>query len=135
MRKYPSLFNSFFVESHQRFHSASLKISPSINWLICVTVAEPPRLSRTLRMTPAGSFLTSSLIAFRSLAFFARKMFRRDDGQIISRVSQLHRMRFLSREIDQDLIEEKIPLRDAAESPALVQAEGAWGEFFEMIGR
>ena len=32
--KYPSLFRSFFVESHQRFHSGSVKISPSTIWLI-----------------------------------------------------------------------------------------------------
>ncbi len=60
-------------------------------------------------------------------------MLRRDDGEIFGRVGQLHAVRLLAREIDQDLIEEKIPLGHAAEAPALVQTEGAGLQFFELI--
>ena len=42
-------------------------------------------------------------------------------------------MRLLSRKIDQDLIEKKIPFRDPAEAPALVQTKRAGLEFFELV--
>ena len=62
-------------------------------------------------------------------------MFRRNDGKIFGRVSQLHRVRLFPGEIDQDLIEKKVPLCDAAEAPALVQTKRAGLQFLELIGR
>ena len=45
--------------------------------------------------------------------------------KIVRGVLQLHGMRLFSREIDYDLIEKQVPLSDAAESPAFMEAERA----------
>ena len=80
MRKWPSFLSSFLVESHQRLNSGSLKTSPSNQLLICACVALPPRLSRMLRITAAGSPSTRFFSAGRSLAFRARKWSGRESG-------------------------------------------------------
>ena len=61
------------------------------------------------------------------------KMFWRDGGEIFRRVLQLHRVRFLTREIDDDLVEEQIPLGDAAEAPAFMQTKSPGFEFIELL--
>ena len=43
-------------------------------------------------------------------------------------------MRFFAGEIDDDLIEEEVPLGHAAETPTFVQAKRARFEFVELIG-
>src|ERR1700730_932574 len=60
-------------------------------------------------------------------------MFRRDDREILGGVDQLHSVRLLSREIDQDLIEEKVPFGHAAEAPAFVQTKRPGFEFCELV--
>ena len=60
-------------------------------------------------------------------------MFRRDDGEILGGVGQLHSVRLFSRKIDQDLIEEKIPFGHAAEAPTFVETKRSGFEFFELI--
>ena len=54
--------------------------------------------------------------------------------QIFRGIGQLHRMALLRREIDNDLIEQKIPLRHATESPAFMQAIGPGFELIELLG-
>src|SRR5437899_7409002 len=53
--------------------------------------------------------------------------------QIIGRVGELHWMRFFAGKIDQDLVEEKVPLGDTAEAPAFVKTKRAGPELFELI--
>jgi len=43
-------------------------------------------------------------------------------------------MRFLARKVDHDLIEEKVPLGHATESPALVQTKRPRLQFFQLLG-
>ena len=52
-------------------------------------------------------------------------MLGRDRREIIGRILQLHRVSLLLLEVDQDLVEEKIPFGDAAEAPAFVKAKSA----------
>ncbi len=59
-------------------------------------------------------------------------MVRGDWGQVFRRVLQLHRVPLLFLEVDQDLIEEQIPIGDPAEAPAFVKAEGAGLELIEL---
>ena len=73
IEKPPLALSNLFVDSHQRFHSASVKTSPINHSLICPTVAWPPRLSRMFRTTATGSSPASFLIDSRSLALRARK--------------------------------------------------------------
>src|SRR5260370_25836235 len=63
------------------------------------------------------------------------KMFRRNNGQILSGVLELHRVGFFAGKLDQDLIEKKIPLRDPAKPPALVEAKRARLERVQFLGR
>ena len=60
-------------------------------------------------------------------------MFRRDRRQVFRRVLQLHRVRLLLFEVDHDLVEEQVPIGDAAEAPAFVQAKGAGLELIELF--
>src|SRR6266513_1381642 len=71
--KTPLALSAFFVDSHQRFHSVSVKTSPTSHSLICCAVALPSRLSRIFRTSAAGSFFAKVLIAARSVALRARK--------------------------------------------------------------
>src|SRR5438445_12054895 len=87
IKKCPSFLRTFLADSHQRFHSVSLKTSPISHCAICGGVALPPALSRTFRMTAAGSSLASFLITVRSLAFRARKC----SGGIAARFSAAYR--------------------------------------------
>src|SRR5205807_3875945 len=64
----------------------------------------------------------------------SEKMLGAERGQIIGRVAELHGMRFLGGEIDQDLVEKKIPLGHAAEPPAFVEAKRARPQQFELVG-
>ena len=59
-------------------------------------------------------------------------MVRGNRGQVFRRILHLHRVALLFLEVDQDLIEEQIPISDPAETPALVQAEGAGLELIEL---
>src|SRR6266568_1727932 len=63
------------------------------------------------------------------------KMFRRNNGQILGGVLELHRVGFFAGKIDQDLIEKKIPLCDPAKAPALVQTKRARLERVQFLGR
>ena len=58
----------------------------------------------------------------------------RNHGEIVGRVLQLHRVTLFSLKIDHDLIEQKIPLRDAPKPPAFVQTKSAGLEFFQLLG-
>src|SRR6266567_3315268 len=71
--KAPLALSNFFVDSHQRFHSASVKTSPISHSLICATVASPLKLSTMLRTTATGSSVASFLIDIRSFALRTRK--------------------------------------------------------------
>ena len=62
-------------------------------------------------------------------------MFRRNEGKIFSRVLQLHRVTFLSGEIDHDLIQKKAPFCDAPESPTFMQTKRPRFELVEFFGR
>ena len=73
IEKAPLTLSAFFVDSHQRFHSASVKTSPTSHSLISCAVALPSRLSRILRTSAAGFSLAKFLIAARSVALRARK--------------------------------------------------------------
>jgi len=61
------------------------------------------------------------------------KMFRRNYGKIFGGVLQLHRVPLFAGEIDHDLIEQKIPLGDATESPTFVQAKRPRLERIELL--
>src|SRR5439155_1340781 len=63
------------------------------------------------------------------------KMFRRNNGQVLGGVLELHRVGFFAGKIDQDLIEKKIPLCDPAKPPTLVQTERARFERVQFLGR
>ena len=76
IEKAPLALSNFFVDSHQRFHSASVKTSLTNHSPICATVACPPRLSTIFRTTATGSSLASVLIEVRLLALRARKCSR-----------------------------------------------------------
>src|SRR4030095_10016617 len=65
--------SAFLVDSHQRFHSVSVKTSPTSHSLICCAVALPSKLSRIFRTTAGGSSLANFLIDARSVALRARK--------------------------------------------------------------
>ena len=54
---------------------------------------------------------------------------------MLRRVLQLHRVRFLPREIDQDLIQEDVPVGHATKAPTLVQTKGPGLQFLQLIGR
>src|SRR6266480_3043497 len=71
--KTPLALSAFFVDSHQRFHSVSVKTSPTNHSLICCAVALPSKLSRIFRTSSAGFFLARFLIDARSVALRARK--------------------------------------------------------------
>src|SRR6266850_4236748 len=71
--KTPLAFNAFFVDSHQRFHSVSVKTSPTSHSLICCGVALPSKLSRIFRTRAGGFSLAKFLIEARSVALRARK--------------------------------------------------------------
>src|SRR5438874_4016295 len=73
IKKCPSFLRSFLVDSHQRFHSTSVKTSPISHSAICGTVALPPALSRIFRTLAARASLASFLTASKSLALRARK--------------------------------------------------------------
>ena len=73
MEKAPVALSNFFVDSHQRFHSGSVKTSPTSHSPICAAAAAPPRLSMILRTTATGSSAASFLIDDRSLALRTRK--------------------------------------------------------------
>ena len=62
----------------------------------------------------------------------SKKMLGRNDDKIFRRVFQLHGVRFLGREINDDLVEEKIPLRHATESPALVLTKSSPLELLQL---
>ncbi len=61
-------------------------------------------------------------------------MFGRDRGEIFRRVLQLHGVSFFLFEIDQDLVEEEIPIGHPAKAPALVQTKTAGLELIELLG-
>src|SRR5215475_5788799 len=71
--KTPLALRAFFVDSHQRFHSASVKTSPTSHSLICCAVALPSKLSRIFRTRAEGFSLAKFLIDARSVALRARK--------------------------------------------------------------
>src|SRR5450432_2451205 len=60
-------------------------------------------------------------------------MSRRDDGEIVGGVGQLHSVGLLSRKIDRDLIKEKIPFGHSAKAPTFVQTKRPGFEFFQLI--
>src|SRR4029077_6200477 len=60
-------------------------------------------------------------------------MVQSERRKVVRRVPDLHGMRFHARKIDHDLIEEKIPLGNATESPALVQTKRPRLQFFQML--
>ena len=57
-----------------------------------------------------------------------------DPLQGVGRVLQLHRMSLLGREIDGDLIDEKIDVCDLSKTPVLVKHAGPRGEVFKNSG-
>ena len=65
--------SAFFVDSHQRFHSVSVKTSPISHSLICCAVPLPSKLSRIFRTSAGGFSLAKLLIDVRSVALRARK--------------------------------------------------------------
>src|SRR5882762_109300 len=71
--KTPLALRAFFVDSHQRFHSVSVKTSPTNHSPICCAVALPSKLSRIFRTRTDGFSLAKFLIDARSLALRARK--------------------------------------------------------------
>src|SRR5437899_2957487 len=71
--KTPLALSAFFVDSHQRFHSVSVKTSPTNHSPICCTVALPSKLSRIFRTSAAGFSIAKFLIDARSVALRARK--------------------------------------------------------------
>src|SRR4029453_17795017 len=73
IEKPPPALSAFFVDSHQRFHSASVKTSPTSHSLICCAVALPSKLSRIFRTSAAGFSLAKFLIDARSVALRTRK--------------------------------------------------------------
>ena len=133
MEKAPLVFRSFFVDSHQRFHSASVKTSPTNHSLIWATVAWPPRLSIIFRTRATGSSLANFLIDARSFALRARKWLRREWRKVLRRVLNLHGMGLFPRKIDYDLIKEKVPFCHATEPPTLVQTKCARLQFFKLL--
>src|SRR5438477_10745841 len=69
------------------------------------------------------------------IACLARqKMSRWNNGQIVGGVLELHRVTFFAGEIDHDLIEQQIPLRDPAKSPTLVQTKRPRLERVQFLG-
>src|SRR4029077_11650160 len=71
--KTPFALSALFVDSHQRFHSVSVKISPTNHSPICWAVALPSKLSRIFRTRTGGFSLAKFLIDARAVAFRARK--------------------------------------------------------------
>src|SRR5580704_17734330 len=71
--KTPLALSAFFVDSHQRFHSVSVKTSPTNHSPICCAVALPSKLSRIFRTRAGGFSLAKFLIEARSVALRARK--------------------------------------------------------------
>ena len=71
--KAPLALSAFFVDSHHRFHSVSVKISPTIHSWICSAVAFPSKLSSMFRTSAAGFSLAKFLTDTRSVALRARK--------------------------------------------------------------
>src|SRR5712691_7142334 len=71
--KAPLALSAFFVDSHQRFHSVSVKTSPISHSAICCDVALPSKLSRIFRTRAGGFSLAKFLIDARSVALRARK--------------------------------------------------------------
>src|SRR5882762_10537607 len=71
--KTPLALSAFLVDSHQRFHSVSVKTSPTSHSLICCAVALPSKLSRIFRTRAGGFSLAKFLIEARSVALRARK--------------------------------------------------------------
>src|SRR4030095_16715077 len=71
--KTPLALSAFLVDSHQRFHSISVKTSPTSHSLICCAVALQCKLSRIFRTTAGGSSLAKFLIDARSVALRARQ--------------------------------------------------------------
>src|SRR5438132_3581512 len=71
--KIPLALSAFFVDSHQRFHSVSVKTSPTNHSPICCAVALPSKLSRIFRTRAGGFSLAKFLIDARSVALRARK--------------------------------------------------------------
>src|SRR6267143_2778340 len=71
--KTPIALRAFFVDSHQRFHSVSVKTSPTNHSPICCAVALPSKLSRIFRTRTGGFSLAKFLIDARSVALRARK--------------------------------------------------------------
>src|SRR4029450_11215509 len=71
--KMPLALSAFFVDPHQRFHSVSVKTSPTNHSPICCAVALPSKLSRIFRTRAGGFSLAKFLIDTRSVALRARK--------------------------------------------------------------
>src|SRR5947209_1846820 len=65
--------------------------------------------------------------------FAAEKMFRRKRDQVVRGVGELHWMRFLAGKIDQDLVQEEVPLGDATEAPAFVETKGARAKLLQLV--
>src|SRR4029077_7183777 len=73
---------------------------------------------------------------FRSLAvgrFPRQKVIRRDQGEVVSRILQLHRVSLFAGKIDNDLIEQKVPLADPPKAPALMKAKSARLELIQSL--
>src|SRR6267378_395343 len=67
--KTPLALSAFLVDSHQRFHSVSVKTSPTSHSLICCAVALPSKLSRILRARAAGFSPAKSITIWLSSRF------------------------------------------------------------------
>src|SRR3989442_8132689 len=81
-----------------------------------------------------GRIFPGQFFDYGEVARFPReKMFRWNSGKIFRRILQLHRVRFLAHEIDDDLVEEQVPFRDAAKPPAFMQTKSSWLEFIELL--
>ena len=84
--------------------------------------------AKTLENIPhqRGWIFLHLLFHGREIGRFAREeMSFGNDSEIIRRVLQLHQVSLFPLEIDQDLVEQEIPFRHAAEAPAFVQTKSA----------
>ena len=61
-------------------------------------------------------------------------VFRRDVGEGLRSILELHRVSLLSAEINRDLARDQLPASDLTKSPAAVSAEGPGREFREGFG-
>src|SRR5437660_7652406 len=128
-----------------RFQLLLGRFPPAFPFRLGENVADEPVANLLRAGLPIEAFQNvsndSDRIFFRQILYRAEiarlaceKMFLGNNGEIVRCILELHRMRFFPTEIDDDLIEEEVPLGHAAETPTFVQAKRARLEFIELIG-